>query len=168
MGTRERLNENKKLGLGVGAAIIIIALGVFAFQLRGGGNNAAPVPKSAFYTDDNGKTFFKDDIKKVSPFNHNGKQSYRADVFKGPDGQQFVGLIYRHTEAGRKEMEEYISKKMKDPDGLTRLSIERRGMELKPVGANDKTWALNDEFTAERLQASIKAPSGKPAELVTP
>ena len=166
MGTREKLNENKKLGLGVAVAILIIAVGIFSFQLRGGDNGMPPPPKSAFYTEDNGKTFFKDDINNVSPFNHGGKQAYRADVFKGSDGQQFVGLIYRHTDAGRKEMEEYISKRVKDADGLTRLSIERRGMEVKKLA--DKTWSFNDEMTCERLQQSVKTPDGKPAQLVMP
>ena len=167
MSTRDKLNDNKKLGLGVAAAILIIALGIFSFQLRGAGDaNAAPVPTSAFYTDDNGKSFFKDDINKLSPFDHGGKQAYRADVFKGPDGQKFVGLIYRHTEGGRKEMEEYVSKRVKDPDGLTRLSIERRGMEVKRLA--DKNWSINDEMTQERLQASVKTPAGKPATLAAP
>jgi len=166
MGTREKLNENKKLGVGVGAAIVIVAVGVFAFQLRGGDENAVRPASTAFYTDDNGKTFFKDDINKTSPFARNGKQANRADVFKGPDGQQFVGLIYRHTDAGRKEMEEYITKRVKDPDGLTRLSIERRGMEVKKLA--DKTWSINDEMTTDRLHMSMKTPDGKPATLVTP
>jgi len=166
MGTREKFNENKKVGLGVAAAILIIAVGIFSFQLRGGDNGMPPAPKNAFYTDDNGKTFFKDDVNNVSPFTHNGKQAYRVDVFKGSDGQQFVGLIYRHTDPGRKEMEQYISKRVKDPDGLTRLSIERRGMEVKKLA--DKTWSLNDEMTSERLQQSVKTPDSKPAQLVTP
>jgi hypothetical protein len=169
MGTREKINENKKLGVGVGIAIIIIGIGIFSFQLRGSSDsNAQPIPTQAFYTDDNGKTFFKDDIKKVVPFAHNGKQAYRADVFKGADGKEFVGLIYRYTDAGRKEMEEFINKKVKDRDGLTRLSIERRGMEVKPVGGNDKAWLPNDEMTSERLQMSVKGPAGKPATLVMP
>ena len=165
---RERLNENKKLGLGVVAAIFLLAIALLGLQLRGGGSNIPPPPTTAFFTDDNGKTFFKDDINKLAPFDHNGKQAYRADVFRNPDGREYVGLIYRFTDAGRKEMEAYLSKKVKDPDGSLRLSIEHRGMQVKHVGGDEKSWILNDELTTERLQAFVKDASGKPATLVSP
>src|SRR3989442_15244567 len=99
----DTINQNKRVGLGVGAALILFAVGILAFQLHGGSGSATSAPSRAFYTDDNGKTFFKDDLKAV-PFDHNRKQAYRADVFKSADGNQFVGLIYRCTPEGRKEM----------------------------------------------------------------
>src|SRR5688500_9050171 len=85
MGVRESLNENKKLGVGVGAGIFVVALAILSFQLFGGGGTGVEAPTSAFYTDDDGKTFFKDDAYKVVPFNHGGKQAYRAEVFQCSD-----------------------------------------------------------------------------------
>jgi hypothetical protein len=167
MAVRQKLNENKKVGMGVGAAILIIAVGLMAFQLRRGNGNAVTAPTSAFYTDDNGKTFFKDQIR-IVPFDHNGRQAYRADVFKCPDGREFVGLIYRFTDSGRREMERYLASKVSDPDGSSRLSIEHRGMQVKPINAAEKAWTYNDDVTAERLQGMVKCPSGVPAQLVTP
>src|SRR5947207_6438497 len=134
MEVRQSLNENKKIGVGVAVAIVLVAVAVAAFQLRGNSTNAAAASEKAFYTDDNGKTFFKDDASRISPFDHNGKQAYRADVFRGADGKEFVGLIYRHTDAGRKEMEAYVSNKSKDFDGSTRRSIKQRGMQVKRAG----------------------------------
>jgi len=168
MGVRENLNENRKIGVGVGAAIVIVAVALIAFQVAGGKINAGTAPVNAFYTDDGGKTFFRDDVCCVTPFDHNGKQAYRCDVFKAADGKQFVGLIYRHTDSGRKEMESYLPNKGKDEDGTQRRSIEQRGMQVKPAGADDKSWVLNDDVTSERMQSSVKDATGKPAQMVNP
>jgi hypothetical protein len=127
-----------------------------------------PGQKTAFYTEDNGKSFFKDDINKLSPFDHNGKQAYRCDVFQTDGGKQFVGLVYRYTPGGRQMFESYLPNRSKDADGSTRRSIDQMGMEVKPVAASDSAWALNDDMSTSRLQASMKDPSGKPAKLVQP
>jgi hypothetical protein len=163
MGVRESLNEKKTLGLGVAAAVGLLAVVIIGAQVVGGGSGVSE-PETAFYTDDDGKTFFKDDIYKVVPFDHNGKQAYRADVFKGPDGKQFVGLMYRHNALGKKAMQEHIAKGKDDPRGTFLGGLEIQGMEVKRPGAPDNTWRMNDTS----LQSSIKSPSGGPAELVEP
>ena len=170
MQIREKLTEKPVIGIGVGLGILLIAIGAIGYQLLGGGNSAGDIPTQAYYTDDNGKTFFKDDINKVVPFDHNGRQTYRADVFKGPDGKQFVGLVYRHTPIGKHELETYISTKgwKRDPQGNLRLGIEQRGMQVKPVAADEKAWQLNDEYTNDHLRSTMKTPSGGAATLVQP
>ena len=156
------------LGIGIGVGIVALALVIIAFQLGGSSKNASAAAGNAFYTDDSGKTFFRDDAAKVSPFDHNGKQAYRCDVFKGADGKKFAGLIYRHTDTGRQEMQSYILKKSADVDGSTRRAIEQRGMQVKRVADDDNAWQANDDVTTERLQSSVKDASGKPAQLVNP
>jgi hypothetical protein len=170
MGVRKKLTENKKFGTGVAAALLIIALGVITFQLHWARGSAGAASRNAFYTDDNGQTFFKDDANKIIPFDHHGKQAYRADVFEGPDGRQFVGLIYRHTSTGRFEMQDYINRKVaaRDDDGTIRQGIEYRGTEIKRAGAADKAWTPNDETKNEQLRASIRTPSGAAAKLILP
>jgi hypothetical protein len=163
MGVREALSENNKLGLSVGIGVIVVALAIIGVQLSGGGSGVEE-PETAFYTDDDGKTFFKDAIYKVSPFDRNGKPAYRADVFKCPDGKQFVGLMYRHNALGKKAMQEHIAKGADDPQGTFLGGLEIQGLEVKRPGAPDNTWKLNDAS----LSTSIKCPSGGVAELVSP
>jgi len=167
MGIRETMNESKKLGVGIAIAVVVVGVALVVVQLLSGRETgAAPIINTAFYTDDNGKTFFKDDVNKIVPFDHNGKQAYRADVFQGADGKQFVGLVYRHTSAGRQEIENYFAKNSKD--GMARSLLEHRDMQVKRVGADDASWVLNDSEATESLQASVHDASGKPAKLVTP
>jgi hypothetical protein len=164
------INEVKgsRYGIGVAIALLAIAAVALGYQFLGARESGAgPVQTAAFYTEDNGKSFFKDDLFKASPFVHNGKQAYRCDVFDG-GGKQFVGLVYRHTDAGRRDIEAYFPNKSKDTDGSTRRGIEERGMQVRPVGAGDGAWTVADDTTTSRLQASMKDPSGKPAKLVQP
>jgi hypothetical protein len=168
MGIRESLNESKKLGIGVGGAILVVALALLGYQLYGGSSGVGTPPKTAFYTDDNGKTFFEDDVLKVSPFERNGKQAYRADVFQCSDGKRFVGFIYRHNDSGRQQVEQYIANKTmnKDKGGSLLGAIESACMEFKRAGAGDRAWRPNDSAAIDSLRAAVKCPSGGPATLV--
>jgi hypothetical protein len=161
MGVRESFNQNKRLGVGAAVGIVIVGLGIIGIQLIRGGDSGVTVSDQAFYTDDNGKSFFKDDFYKIVPFDHNGKQAYRADVFQCPDGKQFVGLMYRHNAVGKKAMEKHLAKRGNRQD-VSMAGIEIQGMDVKPAGAPDTAWKPN---TGE---ASVKCPSGGTAQPVRP
>ena len=169
MGVRQSLNESKKLGIGVGGGVLVVALALLGYQLFGGPSSVGPAPRTAFYTDDNGKTFFEDDIHKVSPFERNGKQAYRADVFQCSDGKRFVAFVYRHNSSGRKQVEQYIANRTMDKDkgGSLLRAIEAACMEYKRAGADDRAWRANDSSTIDLLHAAVSCPSGGPATLVT-
>lgn len=168
MGVRQSLNENKKLGVGVGAGVLVLALALIGYQLFGGSSSVGRAAKVAFYSDDNGKTFFEDDICRVSPFDRNGKKAYRADVFQCPDGKRFVAVLYRHNSAGREQVEQYIANNMMDKDrgGSTLRAIEAACMEYKRAGADDRSWRAIDSANIDTLHAAVKCPSGEPATLV--
>src|SRR3954468_1414146 len=102
MSIRDKMNQNKMLGPGVGVALLLIAIGIIAFQTLGRNSNPTAPTGNAFFSDDNGKTFFRDDATKLTPFSHDGKQAQRVDIFKGGDGKEFAGLIYRWTDGGRR------------------------------------------------------------------
>ena len=157
-----------KYGVGVGIALLILAAAALGFQLTGGRQSGAgSVATRAFFTDDNGQTFFQDDVNKLPPFTHNGKQALGCEVFEAAGGKQFVGLVYRFTESGRREMEAYLPNRSKDSDGSTRRAIEERGRQVKPVSAaGEGAWQIADDVNTARLQAGMKDASGKPAKLV--
>jgi hypothetical protein len=168
MGIIEKLNDNPKLGFGVGAAILVLGLGFIVLQSSGGSHVA--VVKKAHYTDDNGKTFFRDSVNKIPPFDRGGKQAYRADVFKCPAGHEYVGLIHRFTPEGRAEMESHIAQRPHDPEGSLRMGIERRQMEMRKPSDNEKAWTPQiDDAVTERMMASVKCHCGQTGgQLVIP
>ena len=88
----ENQQRGSRFGIGIAAALLIVAALIIGSQLMGGRQSGAgPLPTTAFYTDDNGKGFFKDDINKISPFDHNGKQAYRCSVFQGATASSSSG-----------------------------------------------------------------------------
>jgi hypothetical protein len=90
-------------------------------------------------------------------------------VFKCDEGHEFVGLVYRFSDQGRKEMERYLKESPPDPEGALRRGIEQRQMQVKKAQADDKTWtSANDDSLIETLRHSTKCPNGKPAVLVVP
>ena len=107
MGIRETLNEKPAIGVGIAVGIIVIAGAVLIWQWSGRSGPTqltGPVKgDQAFYTDDDGAHSFADDSKKVTPFKHNGKDAYRAHVYKCSKGDPFVGYIERHTELGKQQ-----------------------------------------------------------------
>ena len=107
MGIRETLNEKPAIGIGIAVGIVVIAGVILIWQFSGGSRTTqltAPVQgDQAYFSDDDGKTFFADDLKKPTPFKHAGKDAYRAHVYKCSKGEPFVGYIERHTELGKQQ-----------------------------------------------------------------
>jgi hypothetical protein len=162
MSIRQKLNDNPALGVGITAVIIVIALIIIWTQVSGG-NGTELVSEKAFYTLDDGKTYFKDDMDKAVPFDKDGQKALRAFVYKCGDGEPFVGIVGRHTSVGQKEMADYLAgMKAKDTDRAIRLGIDSRTMEIRRVA--DKRWMPYDESAIE----GVKCPSGEQATAVNP
>ena len=100
MGIRQKINENPGITTAVTAGIIAIAIGVIIWQGCGGSGSGGTiaVATKAFYTIDDGKTLFVEDINKIPPFPKDGKQAVKANVFSCDDGKtRFVGYLEMYT-----------------------------------------------------------------------
>ena len=102
MGLRETMNQNPRMVTGVTAGIILLALIIVGWQLLSSGsgtNTGATAPNAkgvanAFFTTDDGKTWFADDAAKFPPFDKDGKPAYSAILFTCDGGKtQFVGYL---------------------------------------------------------------------------
>jgi hypothetical protein len=139
MSLREQINEHKKLA-SIGLVIVIVAI-LYMVSYRGHGENVDKlVPSQAFFTFDDGKTWFVDSSKRIPPFEYNGKTAVRAYVFsKG--GNNFVGYLERFTPAAKEEMEATVAAATPGPhpppfSAPTLFSVT--GRELKRPG--DTVW----------------------------
>ena len=169
MGIRETLNENPRLTTGVTAGIIAIVLIYILWSaLSGGGADASGGGASGqvFFTDDDGKTWFADDQKKVPPFDHGGKEAVRAYVFKcGPDGKPFVNHMERYSKESKKKLEEVLAKGNAINDPTVFESIQTAGLEFKSPGQKDWIKVSDPKHTAV-LQP--KCPKPEDVEQVLP
>lgn len=96
MSIRETLNGNSTVKTGVSAVMVIGLIGLVIWQIRSSGTELL---NKAFYTDDDGKTWFVDRADLVAPFEHQGKTAVRCYVYKcEKSGKQFVGYMEKFTD----------------------------------------------------------------------
>jgi hypothetical protein len=152
VGLRETLNENPRLTTGLTAAMIVLVLGYIVWSFMGGETRSAGAGASggrqAYFTDDDGKTYFADDLKKVPPFDHNGKQAVRARVYKA-NGKEFVNHLERFTPEAKKKVEAVYNSGKPNNDPTVFESIQQSGMEVKNPG--DAKWTKMGDPAALKI-----------------
>src|SRR5690242_15812342 len=88
VGVRETLNRYPRTTM-VMIAIALLAAVYFLWSAMGG-STAGRSGTQAYFSIDDGKTWFVDDGKKIPPFQKGGKDAVRAYVYRCPDGTKFV------------------------------------------------------------------------------
>jgi hypothetical protein len=79
MGLRQTIQNRS--GVVVLIAGLAIAISVISLVIQASGVHRTPTTK-AFFSSDDGKTWFKDDGTKAFPFQHDGNPAYRAQIFR--------------------------------------------------------------------------------------
>src|ERR1700728_1321992 len=138
---RESLQKNRKLGFTVAAILILATLIIAARYLWP--NTASNDSLSAFFTDDDGQTYFKDSIFKLPPFDHNGREADLAIVCTNGKNN-YVACLERFTPEARKKLQDVYDA---NPDATFKVldlmaspEINLNGMEFKdPGGSNSWT-----------------------------
>jgi hypothetical protein len=87
---------NRRQGVATVLGIVLFAGGAYAV-FRETRPEVPPIMATAYYSDDDGKTWFPDSITKLPPFDHNGKQAVRCFVFQH-HGQTFVGYLQKYSD----------------------------------------------------------------------
>ena len=79
MALREKIHKNQAIAgiIACGA----IGISIF-FLIRQAGGVGASSGVSAYFSADDGKTWFKDDMVRAFPFDHDGQPAYRAEIFR--------------------------------------------------------------------------------------
>lgn len=151
MSIREKLNQNSTLATAGAAVLIVLALGAVAWQFWPAAGSEATLKRFYFTTDD-GKTLFAEDITKVPPFKQDGKDAYHAMVYKCGWGKQFVGYLTRYTPEMKQRMEEAIAAG-RPLDGQATVG----GAEIKKPG--EAEWVKATDDAATRVGA-VLCPDG--------
>ncbi|HEV2295217.1 MAG TPA: hypothetical protein VGR35_15295 [Tepidisphaeraceae bacterium] len=120
------------------------------------------VPASAYFTTDDGQTWFADDINKIPPFEKDGKPAYRVYVYRAADGRQFVSHLERYTPEAKEKMEEAMRPGGGGADPVLMDEVMLDGIEVKKPG--DKEWVKQSDPRAAKAM-ELKAPDGKTEEI---
>ena len=162
MGIRETLNKNPAIATGATIAIILVALGAIVYQLL---PNRPHIVTKSWYSDDDGVTYFRDELNKIPPFDHNGKEAVRCFVYKWKGGK-FVGYLQKYSDEGKKKMEAAQADK-NNSNPMIMMETEGEILIKKP-GADGK-WINEMRDPNESMKVySVKAPDGSdsPVEAV--
>ena len=148
------LNKNKAASI-VLAVVIIGASGYFIYRSLSGGQPTSK-PQKAYFTTDEGATRFVDDIRKLTPFDHEGKPALRLHVFK-LKGQEVNGYLERFPEKTKDMIEASAS----DPDKSVQAGLARKhGFEVRAM--NGTQWVPVDSKEGNKITA---LPGDDPADV---
>jgi hypothetical protein len=169
VGLREKMNENPAIVTYVTGGVVVLALILIIWQLVGGSPNASTAttltPGQAFFTTDDGATWFADDVSNVPPYTKDGKQAYQVMLFTCDEGKTtFVGFLQRYTADGKKEIAKGLTHGI--PVGV---GLGPNAVEIKAPGTGDtpKSWLRFADPKAAKLRA-VTCPSGGDAEPASP
>jgi hypothetical protein len=133
-----------------------------------------PAADKAFYTIDDGRTWFVDSIYKTPPFDHEGKTAVRAMVYSYDNGRyQFCPFVQRYTSDIKKTLDDAIAQaliagKPLASVGLFNAPTALDGTEVKE-SASDGDWIpTSDKKDAAKIINSIKSPDGSAVDFVIP
>jgi len=156
VGIRESLNRNPAVATGLTVAVIVIALIFIIWQLKGS-SGPKPVTK-AFYTVDDGATWFVDDRNKPTPFLHEGKEAVRVYVYEC-NGNRFAGFLEKMTPKARERAEAAAR------EGRNAI-LEDGDYLVKKPGRGE--WVSSLDIHAAEKIFHVECPGGGVAKLVNP
>ena len=172
MGIRESLNQqNPKVVLGVTAGVVLVIVVFLVWYERGSGGGGAgigPGGAQAYFSVDDGKSWFLDDASKLPPFDRGGKEAVRAYLYRcGDNGTPFIAFLERYTPEEKKrrqaaaQQEQSGSKHMPAP-----LLDTAAGTEIKVPGGQG-SWIKQSDPRARAIMMP-KCPDGGNAQIVLP
>jgi hypothetical protein len=148
------LGHRLLMALSVLCIVAVILIGLFLS--RTGSIQARPdnAPAQAYFTTDDGATYFADDAKKTAPFDHNGKEAVQCFVFTSDGGKtRFVGYLQRFSVEGKKRREAMSREQAQNESArILQLMTEVK----KPGQAN---WIRGNDPAAAAITTPI-APDG--------
>src|SRR5450755_960219 len=100
---RDKLND-KKVGFGVAAAMLLLAGCILTYYFISHATEK-PNVNTAYYSDDDGQTYFVDSLYKFPPFDHGGKTAVQA-ILAESNGHKFVGYLKRFKPAAQTQLQQ--------------------------------------------------------------
>jgi hypothetical protein len=97
MSIQEWVNRKPGIAIAIVAAVLIAAI---AFSVSRMNARRGPLAsRQAFFSDDDGQTYFRDSASKIPPFDHNGKTACAVTVLRCASGKPFVAYLQQYDAA---------------------------------------------------------------------
>jgi len=155
---REKLNQHPIVASS--AAAVLIGLCIFA-AFRYFSKPADSLPTRAFFTTDDGKTWFERDLTSIPPFNDSGGTAVGCTVFAPQQGgTQFVGILTKFGDRAKADLDALVK------SGASRAAVRQAMMDVPAdqklcKRPGDSDWSsASDAGAMMKLSSQIKAPDG--------
>jgi hypothetical protein len=171
MFIREAMRKNKVATAGAGVVLIAVAGWVMVTQVRAIQNDRPmPVNSRAFFTSDDGASWFADEAQRLTPFDHNGRPAVKAYVWRCDGGKPFITYLERINPESKAridrlrngtEPEPSVSEAAANPLGMPQgLESQSSGATSRPVASRVEPRGVL-EFTLSRDLQVKKAGTGE-------
>jgi hypothetical protein len=162
MFIRKKFADDKKMGIVVAISLLLVAAFALAIQIW---PQRKPNLAQAYYTDDDGQTWFKDSAFKVAPFDHNGKTAVIAEIYSYDNGnKQFCAYLAKYTSDLKQRLESALADAQTKglPPNSVSLFNDRQGLNsgtlVKSPGDSNSWMPFNDPRATPIF--SIHSPDG--------
>jgi len=108
MGARQWLNDHQRISGSLGSAVTLIALFFMLARFHRHQSNGRLEPDQAFFSDDDGTTYFRDSAARLPPFDHHGKTAFGAVVLRCVGGKPFVAFLRKYDPTELEQLEERL------------------------------------------------------------
>ncbi len=148
MPIRERMQSNTKVRLGAGVGLLLVAAMALAIQYW---PQKKPNLELQYFTDDDGQTWFSDDISHVAPFDHNGRTAVIAEIFSYDKGsKKFCAYIEKYAPQAKEKLDQAIADARTNGQSWNEVPLlhdpffRRANLLVKLPGTNNPWLAYSD------------------------
>jgi len=160
MGIREKLNEKQHLTITAASLITVLAVAFIIYSSFGGNEEPPVILDKAWFSADDGATWFVDDASKSPPFKtSDGKIAVRAFVYKCKDGKPFIAYLMKYLSVGEQKSEG------EDGLGYGNALTELSGVRVKKPGQRE--WTSTQHPASAAIRTPV-CPDGQPRVVPTP
>jgi hypothetical protein len=169
MGIAESLNKNKIWSIGVALVMVVVAGVLLAVELKPAKQFSQ---KETYFSDDDGASWYIDDINNIPPYNHNGKEGVRAIIYNYDNGsKEFCGYLMRFGPAVKRRIDAAVANAAVQSPPATAAQIAygidfAQQAEVKSPGSKSDWVPMTDPRAAAVF--SIHSPDGSTLDSVLP
>ena len=129
------------------AAVVVVLVAVAAWSIYRSIPQGPADHMTAYYSTDDGQTWFEAETREVPPIMHDGKPAVRVHLYTCPDGKKLVGYLERYTDQAKATLDQFAAAKaaaMKPGAAKPNINIAAvqsagmGGRQVKKPG--DKEW----------------------------
>ena len=172
MGLRETVNRNQKTALGLVVVVVAVCGGLATYLHYLDSRDPMEGSGTAFYTTDDGKSFFVADSNHIPPFMNQGKEAVQALVYTADGGKtKFVGYLMRFTPQGAAKLKAMRDASRADSAKRSIPSLDaelQNNTEVKKPGASGWVKLSNIAAAAEVMSVRVPGDATRLADPVDP